>query len=412
MRRVAITGIGVLSSVGTSAESSFASVIGGESGISRVRYFDPSEFTTQIAAQLPEDFDPTTVLPAKEVRKLDPFTVYAIVAADEALRDSGLDLDGLDMERAGVIMGSGIGGLTKIEEQGEVLRTRGPRRITPHFVPMIMLNALAGQVSIRYGFKGPNFATASACASSSHAIGVAYQTLKLGQADVVLTGGSESTITPLAMAGFCAARAMSTRNDDPAASSRPFDMERDGFVMGEGGAVMVFEDMDAARARGAKIYAEVKGFGMTADAFHITAPDESGDGPSRAMRMALADAKLDPEDVDYINAHGTSTPYNDKTETLAIKKVFGDHARSLAVSSTKSMVGHLLGASGAVELAMTALSISRSIVHPTINYTTPDPDCDLDYVPNEAREMRIRNALSNSLGFGGHNASLAIGQPD
>jgi 3-oxoacyl-[acyl-carrier-protein] synthase II len=411
MRRVAITGLGVVSAVGTTAEGSFRAVLNGESGVSRIRAFDPSDFTTQIAAQVPEDFDPTTVLGAKEVRKLDPFTVYALYAADEALKDCAIDLETADRERIGVIMGSGIGGLSKIEEQGEVLRSRGPRRVTPHFVPMIMLNAVAGQVSIKFGLRGPNFATASACASASHAIGLAFQSVRTGQADVVVTGGAEATITPLAVSGFCAARAMSTRNDDPAAASRPFDKDRDGFVMGEGAGVLVFEEMESARARGARIYAEVKGFGMSADAFHITAPDETGDGPARSMRFALADAGLNPEDVDYVNAHGTSTPYNDKIETLAIRTVFGGHADSLHVSSSKSMVGHLLGASGGVELVFTALSVARDVVHPTINYTTPDPECDLDYVPNTARETKVGNALSNSLGFGGHNASIIVGKP-
>jgi 3-oxoacyl-[acyl-carrier-protein] synthase II len=409
MQRVVITGVGILSSVGSNAEDSFTAVLNGVSGVSRVRGFDTTDFTTKIAAQVPEDFDGSPVLSKKDMRKLDPFAAYGIFAADEAIRNSGLDLETADRDRIGVIMGSGIGGLSKIEDQDEVLRKRGPRRVTPHFVPMIMLNAMAGQVSIRYGLRGPCFATASACASSSHAIGLAFQALRLGQADVVITGGSEATVTPLALSGFCAARAMSTRNDEPEAASRPFDLNRDGFVMGEGAGVIVLEALDHARARGANILAELKGFGMTADAFHITAPDETGDGPTRSMTFALKDAGIDAADVQYVNAHGTSTPYNDKIETVAMRRVFGDHAKKIAVSSSKSMVGHLLGASGAVELIFSALSVSRNVVHPTLNYETPDPDCDLDYVPGAAREMQVTNAVSNSLGFGGHNASLVVG---
>ena len=408
-RRVAITGLGALTPVGHDAKASFEAVVAGRSGVARITKFDPSDQATQIAAEV-TGFDPTPFLDAKDVRKLDPFTMYAICAADMAIADAALDFDTIDRDRAAVVIGSGIGGLTKIEEYHQVLLERGPRRVTPHFVPMIMLNAPAGQISIRHGLRGANYATASACASSSHALGLAFHAIRDGIADVAITGGTEATITRLAIAGFCAARAMSTRNDDPAAASRPFDADRDGFVMGEGAAVLVFEEMEAAKRRGAEIYAEAKGFGMTADAFHITAPSESGDGPRRAMSLALADAGIEPDQVDYVNAHGTSNAYNDKIETLAIKQVFGDHARRLAVSSSKSMIGHLLGGSGAVEAMFAVQSIARGTVHPTINYTTPDPECDLDYVPNTARELTIRHAVSNSLGFGGHNVSLVFGR--
>jgi 3-oxoacyl-[acyl-carrier-protein] synthase II len=337
------------------------------------------------------------------------------MASREALADAGLaGITGEEetaRERYGTIIGTGIGGITGIEEQHLLAQEKGWRRVSPHFIPRIMANAVSGQVAIEHGLLGTAFTTSSACASSGHAIGMALNSIASGETDLVVTGGAESATTPLGLAGFCSAKALSTRNDDPGAACRPFDRERDGFVMGEGCGILVFEELERARARGARIYAEVKGYGSTDDAFHITAPKEDGAGPARAMRLALQRAGLAPEDVDYINAHGTSTAYNDAIETRAIHRAFGDHASKLAVSSTKSMIGHLLGASSAVELVVTALSVHHGRVHPTRNYTTPDPDCDLDYVPGEARELTVRNALSNSLGFGGHNVSICIGAP-
>jgi 3-oxoacyl-[acyl-carrier-protein] synthase II len=357
---------------------------------------------------LEEHFD------APDFRNLDPFTMYALIASEEAARDAGIDFRELPeevRERCGTIIGTGIGGLIGIEEQHLVLQERGARRVSPHFVPRIMANAVSGQVAIRHGLLGTAFTTSSACASSGHAMGMALMAIRSGEADVVVTGGSEMATTALTVAGFNSAKALST-NPDPTMASRPFDRERDGFVLGDGAAVLVFEELERARARGARIYAEVKGYGSTDDAFHITAPKEDGSGPARALRLALRSAGIEPDDVDYINAHGTSTKYNDAIETRAIKLALGDRAQKVAISSTKSMLGHLLGASSAVEMVATALSVHTGRVHPTRNLENPDPECDLDYVPGEAREMVVRNALSNSLGFGGHNVSLCIGQPD
>jgi 3-oxoacyl-[acyl-carrier-protein] synthase II len=384
----------------------------GENGIRKIEFFDASNLPVNISGHV--DYDPTKDFQAPEFRKLDPFTMYAIKASDEAFQDAGLDPAGLPeavRERFGCIVGTGIGGITGIEEQHLVMIERGARRVSPHFIPKIMANAVSGQLAIRHGLMGTVFTTSSACASSGHAIGMALMAIRSGEADLVLTGGAESATTPLSLAGFASAKALSTRLDDPGSASRPFDKDRDGFVMGDGAGILLFEEYEHAKARGARIYAEVKGYGSTDDAFHITAPKEDGGGPARAMALALRGGNLNPTDVDYINAHGTSTAYNDAIETTAIKRVFGDHARRLAVSSTKSMIGHLLGASSAVELVATALSIHHAAVHPTRNYTTPDPACDLDYVPRTGRQLKVRNALSNSLGFGGHNVSICIGKP-
>ncbi|MHC4924465.1 MAG: beta-ketoacyl-ACP synthase II [Planctomycetota bacterium] len=410
-RRVAITGLGAITALGLDAPTTFAACLEGKSGMGPITHFDASEFGTHFAAEV-KGFDPTTFLEKREARKLDPFTLFGMAASHEAIQDSGLDLDSIDRTRIGCIIGVGIGGLTDIEATHDLIRKRGPGRINPFFIPRIMMNAAAGQTSIKYGLQGPNYATASACASSTHALGLALQAIRLGEADMMVAGGSEATITELGVGGFNALKALSTRNDSPETASRPFDRDRDGFVMGEGGGAMMLEEMESAKARGARIYGELKGFGMTADAHHITAPAPGGSGATRGMELALASAQVDPTDVQYVNAHGTSTPINDPLETAAIKACFGSHAETLAISSSKSMVGHLLGASGAVEAVLSALSIHKGVVHPTANLENPDPECDLDYVPGSAREMEVRNVVSNSLGFGGHNASLVLGRAD
>jgi 3-oxoacyl-[acyl-carrier-protein] synthase II len=410
-RRVVVTGMGALTSLGNDAGSTFAGLLEGRSGAGPISRWDAGDFVTKFACEI-KGFNPSSVLEPHEARKLDPFALYAMAAAQEAVKDSGLALDGEDRTRIGAIVGVGIGGLTDIENSHDVLKERGPRRVNPFFIPKIMMNAAAGQISIRYGLQGPNYATASACASSAHAVGLAMKAIRWDEADVMLAGGSEAAITPLGISGFNALKALSTRNDAPARASRPFDRDRDGFVMGEGAGCLVLEELERARRRGARIYAEVKGFGMTADAFHITAPAPAGEGARRSILLALADAKLSPEDIQYVNAHGTSTPINDPLETAAMKGAFGDHARRLAISSSKSMIGHLLGGSGAVEAVITALSITRGVVHPTANLENPDPACDLDYVPGAAREMEVRNAISNSLGFGGHNATILLGRAE
>lgn len=412
MRRVVITGLGTINALGNDVATSWPRIVAGENGIGPITRFDTKEQTVKISAEV--KLDPLAHFQTPDQRKLDPFTMWALVATDEALRDAGLVPGAVSdelRERWGCIIGTGIGGITGIEEQFQGLLEKGPRRVSPHFVPKIMANAVSGQVAIKNGLLGTCFTTSSACASAGHAIGMAWRSIQWGESDVVITGGAESATTPLSLAGFANMKALSQRAD-PALACRPFDKDRDGFVMGEGCGILVFEELEHARRRGARIYAEVKGYGSTDDAYHITAPEESGRGPARALRQALAHAKLDPTAVDYINAHGTSTPYNDAIETRAIKLVFGDHARKLAVSSTKSMVGHLLGASAAVELVVSALTVHHGVVHPTRNYTTPDPECDLDYVPGAARSLKVRNVLSNSLGFGGHNVSICIGQLD
>ncbi|MFT4709048.1 MAG: 3-oxoacyl-[acyl-carrier-protein] synthase II [Planctomycetota bacterium] len=389
-------------------------MLAGENGIGPITHFDASQHTAQIAATA--NWNPEDYFEGPDFRKLDPFTMLALVASDEALKDAGLsgmrDLDEAQRERIGCILGTGIGGIIGIEAQHDVLLARGPRRVSPHFIPKIMANAVSGQVAIRHGILGTTFTTCSACASSGHAIGMALMAIRAGEVDMVITGGSESATTPLSLGGFASAKALSTRNDEPERACRPFDKERTGFVMGEGAGILVFEEYEAAKARGARIYAEVKGYGSTDDAFHITAPKKDGSGPARAFDLAMRTGKVDPTTIDYINAHGTSTYFNDSIETTAIRRCFGDHADKIMVSSTKSMIGHLLGASSAVELVTTARSVYDGAVHPTRNLENPDPECDLDYIPGDARELKIRNALSNSLGFGGHNVSICIGTPD
>lgn len=409
-RRVVVTGIGAVTALGLDAASTFAGLLEGRSGVGPITRWDAKEFATRFAAEV-KGFDPATVLEPHEARKLDPFVLFAMAAAKEALEDCGIDVAKEDATRFGAVVGVGIGGLTDIEAQHNVMLERGPRRVNPFFIPKIMMNAAAGQISIRHGLQGPNYATASACASSAHAVGLAMRAIRWDEADMMLAGGSEATITTLGIGGFNALKALSTRNDAPERASRPFDRDRDGFVMGEGGGALVLEEYERAKRRGARIYCEVKGFGMTADAHHITAPAPGGEGARRAMELALRDARLAPDALQYVNAHGTSTPINDPLETAAMKAAFGGHAPRLAISSSKSMIGHLLGGSGAVEAVITALSIHRGVVHGTANLENPDPGCDLDYLPREARTLEVRNAMSNSLGFGGHNASLVLGRP-
>jgi len=408
-RRVVITGLGAVSSLGLDLASTWDGLLAGKSGAGTIKKFDTEKHSTKFACEI-WDWQAENYFPRSEGKRLETFTMYYLVAADEAMKASGLDLAKEDVTRAGCILGTGIGGISEIEASRKLQLNRGADRVSPFFIPKIMANAMAGQAAIRFGMQGTCYVTSSACASASHAIGQAMRTIQWNEADICLTGGSEAATTELGLAGFCSLKALSTRNDDPTRASRPFDLDRDGFVMGEGAAALVLEEYEHAKKRGAPILCEVLGYGSTDDAYHITAPKEDADGPSRAMQMALDDGGIAGESVDYVNAHGTSTSLNDKIETLALKRVFGDHASKLAVSSTKSMVGHLLGASGAVELAAAVQSMQHGVVHPTINQETPDPDCDLDYVPNEAREMPVRYAISNSLGFGGHNTCLLIGR--
>jgi 3-oxoacyl-[acyl-carrier-protein] synthase II len=407
-RRVVVTGLGVVSPVGNELRQFWNNLVAGHCGIDLITAFDASKFDTRIAAQV-RDFDPTPAFPSpKEVRRTDRFSQFGVYAAHQALLDSGLDLERIDRDAAGVFIGSGIGGLYTVEEQHKVLLNRGPGRLSPFLIPMLILNMASGMFSMYYRLRGPNLATCSACATANHAIGEAWRTIKMGDANVMFAGGTEATIVPMGIGGFCAMRAMSTRNDEPKRASRPFDADRDGFVMGEGAGVAVLEELQHARARGARIYCELAGYGNTADASHVTAPAPEGEGAARCMRMALRSARLNPGDVSYINAHGTATPQGDVCETQAIKTVFGDHARSLAVSSTKGATGHMLGAAGAVELAVCAMAIQNRVAPPTINLEKPDPQCDLDYVPNTAREMPIKAVINNSFGFGGHNASIIV----
>ncbi|MFU0783899.1 MAG: beta-ketoacyl-ACP synthase II [Thermoanaerobacterium thermosaccharolyticum] len=406
MNRVVITGIGAITPIGNSIDELWDSLINGRSGIDKVTRFDVSSYPTKLAAEV-KNFEPTEYIDKKEAKRMDRFTQFALASAKMALIDSRLDLEKEDLDRIGVIYGSGIGGIETLENQQNILKEKGPGRVSPFFVPMMIADMAAGLISITFGLKGHNETIVNACASSTNAIGDAFKVIERGDADVIVTGGSEAAITPLAIAGFCSMKAMST-NDDPKTACRPFDANRDGFIMGEGSATLILESLEHAIKRGAKIYCEIVGYGATADAYHITAPAPEGAGAARAMKLALKDADIIPEDIDYINAHGTSTEYNDKYETMAIKNVFGQHAYKLKVSSTKSMTGHMLGASGAVEAVATVLAIKNGIVPPTINYETPDPECDLDYVPNKALEMEINYALSNSFGFGGHNATLVF----
>jgi 3-oxoacyl-[acyl-carrier-protein] synthase II len=408
-RRVVITGMGLITPLGKTVEEYWDNLREGRSGIDRISAFDPAEFSSQIGGEI-KDFDPEKWMDRRDVRKVDRFSQFAIAAAAEAVKDSGLEPPYEDPYRCGVIMGSGIGGFCEMEATTRTLIDRGPRRISPFFIPKVMMNSCSAHMAMRFGLKGPNFVTASACASANHAMACAYFSVKFNMADVMLTGGSEAAMTPLGLGGFCALKALSTRNDEPERASRPFDKDRDGFILSEGCGVLVFEELECARKRGAKIHAEVMGIGQSDDAYHITAPVEDGAGAAMAMKLALKNSGVAPEEVSYINAHGTSTVYNDRSETVAIKKVFGDYARKLPISSTKSMIGHLLGGAAAVELVATVLCIKNSVVHPTMNHETPDPDCDLDYVPNEAREAKVDIAISNSFGFGGHNACLCVGK--
>ncbi len=404
MKRVAVTGIGVVTPLGNNPQKFFNSLCEGKSGIQRLTLFDPSSYPSQIAGEVKE-LDLNKYLSLKEVRRMDRFTHFAVYAAEEAIRDSGLEKE-KDKERIGVIMGSGIGGLMTIERQHTILREKSADRISPFLIPMLITNISPAYISIRHKFRGINFSVSSACASSLHAMSIAFRTIQRGDAEVIVTGGSEAAITPLGLGGFCKMKALSRRNNEPERASRPFDRERDGFVMGEGAGVLIFEEMEKAKRRKAKIYAEVIGFGASSDAYHVTQPEPEATGQSLSIKLALKDAKISPEEVDYINAHGTSTILNDKVETLAIKKVFRDYAKKVPISSTKSMIGHTLGAAGAIESIVCLLTINEGIIHPTLNYEFPDPDCDLDYVPNEARKKEVKIALANSFGFGGHNATM------
>lgn len=406
-RRVVVTGLGVISSLGLDYETFWSSLINGESGISLVTSFDTTEFPSKIGAEV-RDFDPAQYMEKKEIRRMDRFAQFAVAASKQALEDSGLKITEENAHRTGVLIGSGIGGMKTFEDQTRILIEKGPKRISPFFIPMMIADMASGQVSIHTGARGPNLTAVTACASSTHALGEAFRIIKYGDADVMIAGGAEAAITPLSYAGFSAAGALSKRNDEPTKASRPFDQNRDGFIMGEGAATLILEELGAAKARGAKIYGEIVGYGLTGDAYHITSPHPEGIGAAEAMRQAIRDAGWQAEEVDYINAHGTSTEANDKLETIAIKKALGKHAYQVAVSSTKSMTGHLLGAAGAVEAVAVLLALQRGIIPPTINYEHEDPNCDLDYVPNKARKQEITRALSNSLGFGGHNGTLAF----
>jgi len=406
-RRVVVTGLGLITPLGTGIQKTWEGICKGASGIDRITTFDTSEYPVQIAGEV-KDFNPEDFIERKEIKKMDVFIQYALSAGSMAIEDAGLKITEENADRVGVIVGAGIGGIHTIERYHSVLLENGQRRISPFFIPMLITNLAAGQISMRFGARGPNSCVTTACAAGTHAIGDSFKIIQRGDADAMIAGGSESAITPLTIAGFANMKALSSRNDTPQKASRPFDVERDGFVIAEGAGIVVLEELEVALARRAKIYAEVTGYGMTADAYHMTAPDPEGRGVVNCMRVALRDAGIPPEAVNYINAHGTSTPYNDKHETSAIKHVFGEHVHQLAVSSTKSMTGHLLGAAGGVEAAFCALALSEGIIPPTINYEHPDPECDLDYVPNHARHIDIENVISNSFGFGGTNACIVL----
>ncbi|MBM3817943.1 MAG: beta-ketoacyl-ACP synthase II [Acidimicrobiia bacterium] len=404
-RRVVITGIGLVSSLGIGTAANWNALLCGQSGVGRITKFDASAFAAQIAAEV-KDFDPLQFVDKKDVKKMDVFIQYAIAASQFAMDDSKLPITAETAPRVGVFIASGIGGFSTIEREHRALLEGGPRKISPFFIPSAIINLAAGQVSIRFGAKGPNSATCTACSASAHAIGDAWEIIRRGDADAMIAGGSEAAITPMGVGGFAALRALSTRNDEPQKASRPFDKDRDGFIIGEGAGILVLEELEQAQRRGAPIYAELVGYGMSSDAYHITAPSEDGEGAVRVMGLALKKAGVKPEQVDYINAHGTSTPHNDRLETLAIKTCFGEHARTVAISSTKSMTGHLLGGAGALEAGISALAVHEQVVPPTINLDHPDPECDLDYVPHRSRKMAVQYALSNSFGFGGTNAAL------
>jgi len=405
MRRVVVTGIGIVSPLGCGNAKNWEALTSGKSGIRLITRFDASDLSVRIAGEVP-DFNAEEYIDKKEIKKMDLFIQYALAASHYAMEDSGLIINEENAERVGVLVGAGLGGLPTIEKYHSLYTEGGPKKISPFFIPMLIINLAPGHISIRYGAKGPNISSVSACATSTHSIGDAFHIIKRGDADAMIAGGAESVITPLGIGGFAAMKALSDRNDDPTAASRPFDINRDGFVMGEGAGIVVLEEYESAKARGAKIYAEVVGYGMTGDAYHLTAPAPGGEGGARSMKMALKNAGVAPEQVAYINAHGTSTPIGDMYESMAIKSVFGDHAKSLLVSSTKSMTGHLLGAAGGVEAVYTLMAMDKGVVPPTINYTDPDPECDLDYVPNVAREAKLEYAMSNNFGFGGTNATL------
>lgn len=408
-RRVVVTGMGAISAIGNNLQEFWNGLLRGQNGVDTLTLFDPVNQSTRFAAEV-KNFSVDGILDVRESNRMDRYTQLAMVAADEAIKDSGIDIEKINLDMAGVVVGSGIGGIQSFENEHTKFIEKGPRRVSPYFVPQMISDIAAGQISIKYHFRGPNYATVSACATASHAIGDAVRLIKYGDADVMITGGSEAPITQMAVAGFGSMKALSTRNDDPTKASRPFDKERDGFVMGEGSGILVVEELEHARKRGAKIYGEIRGIGFTADAHHITAPAPGGEGAVRAMRRCVEDAGINLRDVDYINAHGTSTPFNDKTETAAIKTLFGDHAYKLNVSSTKSMTGHLLGAAGAVELIASILAVKNGVIPPTINYEFPDPECDLNYTPNTSQERKVTHAISNTFGFGGHNACILVSQ--
>ncbi len=407
MRRVVITGLGVVSPLGCDLPTVWQKLQAGESGLGLITKFDATDFGSKIAGEV-SDFDPSEAVDRKAQRRMDEFSLFAMVAAKSAVEDSGIDFSAEDSTRMGVIVSSGIGGLQTLEVQAKSIRERGPSRCSPFMIPQMIINMASGLIAIEYGCQGPNFAVVTACASASHGLGVSMHSIQRGEADVIISGGTEASVTSLGVGGFCAMRALSTRNDDPTAASRPFDVDRDGFVIADGAAILILEELEHAKARGAKIYCELAGFGMSCDAYHITAPSETGDGAARAIKMAMQTAGVTPEDISYINAHGTSTQLNDIMETQAIRGALGEAANSVMVSSTKSMTGHMLGAAGGFEAAAVALALRDQVVPPTINHHKPDPKCDLDYVPNEARQTEVNVCLSNSLGFGGHNACVAF----
>lgn len=406
-RKVVVTGLGAVTPLGNDVVSYWNGLINGKSGINRITAFDPSELATQIAGEV-KDFQPTDYIDKKEARRMDRVTHFALVSALQAIADAQMDLEKLDRERIGILIGTGIGGINTLSEQFKIMEEKGPNRVSPFFIPMMIANMPAGQISIVLGIKGPSLTTVTACASSTNAIGDAFRMIQRGDVDIMVTGGAEAPIVPLAVAGFCAMKAMSTRNDYPEKASCPFDIKRDGFVIGEGAGIVILESEEHALKRGAKIYAEIGGYGTTSDAYHLTAPAPEGEGATRAMQLAIEDAGISPSEVDYINAHGTSTPLNDKFETIAIKRLFKDNAYRIPISSTKSMTGHLLGAAGAIEFIAAVKAIGEGMIPPTINYEDPDPELDLDYVPNLARPAEIKIAISNSLGFGGHNATILV----
>lgn len=405
MRRVVVTGVGAVSPLGTGNGKNWDALVAGRSGIDLITRFDASDLPVKIAGEV-KDFNPEDFIEKKEVKKMDLFIQYALAAAQFAMEDSGLQITDENAERVGVVVGAGLGGLPTIEKYHAAMMEGGYKKISPFFIPMLIINLAPGHISIKFGAKGPNLSSVSACATGTHSIGDAYHMIKRGDADAMIAGGTESTVTPLGIGGFAVMKALSTRNDDPKGASRPFEKNRDGFVLAEGAGIVILEEYEAARKRGAKIYAEIVGYGLSGDAYHLTAPAPEGEGAARCMKMALNNAGINPEQVDYINAHGTSTPFNDYYESLAVKSVFGDHAKKVLVSSTKSMTGHLLGAAGGVEAVFTLMGMDKGVVPPTINYQEQDPECDLDYVPNTARDAKITYALSNNFGFGGTNATL------